>query len=368
MSFTWNAFGWLNLAIDSAAVTLALVGLYLTHRREPFGDAQDSRSLILAGRSLTLTGLLWIPALFQVGGILGVSLGARVAWTTATVTIPLVCFWLARRRRSYGLLLLAASLVGAKYYGEVWEPNRLEVERVEIRLAGLKERVRLVHLSDVQTDAFGPLQQRVQEAANAFKPDLVVFTGDLVNAPALAPQAGGYLAGFQARAGKFFVSGDVDDGYDLEGVLARGGFTLLDGRTRRLSLGKNTLALAGVSVAQAFDRGLLAALAAKLRSADARLLLSHRPDALFAAQDGAFDLMLSGHTHGGQVCLPFLGPILTLTKVARKIAAGGLHRAGRLQILLSRGLGWEGHIAPRVRVFCRPHLLLVELTPGADGD
>lgn len=367
MSFTWNAFGWINLAIDLSIIALSLLCLFLAQRRTPFDKAPAIQVLGVTTRSLILSGLLWLPAVLLIGGILGFSLGARVAWTTATVTVPLLCGWLAHRRKAYGLLVIAAALVAVKYYGEVWEPNRLEVESIEVRLPGLHERVKLVHLSDVQTDAFGPLQQKVQEAANAFDPDLVIFTGDLINDPKLAGAAGRYLKGFHHRAGKFFVSGDVDGGYDLQGVLASGGFTHLDGTSQGVWLGKNSLIFAGVSVAHTWDHPLLTRLAADLDFADARILLSHRPDALLAAGEGTFDLMMSGHTHGGQICLPFLGPIVTLTRVSREIAAGGLHRVGKLQILLSRGLGWEGHIAPRVRLFCRPQLFLVELTPSAVG-
>ena len=92
--------------------------------------------------------------------------------------------------------------------------------------------------------------------------------------------------------------------------------------------------------------------------------MSHLPDALPIARSAPVQLLLSGHTHGGQVCLPWLGPIFTLSGVLRHIAAGGLHRIGGLSVVVSRGLGWEGHIAPRVRTFCRPQIGLITLAPA----
>jgi predicted MPP superfamily phosphohydrolase len=206
------------------------------------------------------------------------------------------------------------------------------------------------------------MQSRVREIANEFDPDLVVFTGDMINHPRLASEAGEYLAGFKHRNGKYFVTGDVDGAYDLPEVLARGGFELLDGKSKVVSVGPSRFSLIGVSIAGAWDHDLVKRLSAQA-AATPRILLSHRPDAVTTA-DGLVDLVVSGHTHGGQVCLPFIGPVMTLTRVARSIAAGGLHRSGKQQILLSRGLGWEGHFAPRVRMFCRPHLLLVVLKPA----
>lgn len=359
MSFTWNSWGWLNLAIDLLVVLTGLVSVWImTRRRGPAAELAGPRTII-AAPALALAA--WTPAVFIIGGILGASLGARAAWTTVTVTAPLISFWLAKRTRAVWPIFLALSLLGMKYYGEVWEPNRLEIEKVEIRLPGLRGDVKAVLLADLQTDWFKSLQTRVRDAANAFDPDVVIFAGDMINHPRLAPEATAYLAGFKHHSGKYFVTGDVDGGYDLNAVLAGGGFELMNAKSKIVVVGPSRFELLGIAVADVWNTSLIHRLAAQ-ESAFPKILISHRPDAIVGAE-GVVDLVLSGHTHGGQVCLPFFGPVVTLTTVARSIAAGGLHRYGRLQILLTRGLGWEGHIAPRVRMFCRPHLLLVTLKP-----
>jgi predicted MPP superfamily phosphohydrolase len=91
--------------------------------------------------------------------------------------------------------------------------------------------------------------------------------------------------------------------------------------------------------------------------------MSHYPDTILHTSDSKLDLILAGHTHGGQVCLPFIGPIITLSNVPRNIAAGGLHLYNGIKIIVSRGLGMEGHVAPRIRILDKPHLLLLELVP-----
>ncbi|MEM7181254.1 MAG: hypothetical protein AAF518_10100 [Spirochaetota bacterium] len=94
-----------------------------------------------------------------------------------------------------------------------------------------------------------------------------------------------------------------------------------------------------------------------------QIVLSHLPDAMYPLRNLSADLLLAGHTHGGQVTIPGFGPIMTLSKIPRSIAAGGHHRKGELEIFVSRGLGMEGHIAPRIRFFCCPQLFLITLLP-----
>ncbi|MDO8756682.1 MAG: hypothetical protein Q7J64_01610 [Elusimicrobiota bacterium] len=359
MSFTWNAYGWLNLAIDALSVLMSL-GLSAYFLRRWDRSAKVTMTTVhLCVRAFALAFCGWLPAAGFIGGIVGFCLVARLGWTTVTVALPLLFLYLARARRAPWLAAVAVALIGAKYYGEVWEPANLEVERMSITVPGLTKKVKLVHLSDLQTDTIGPLHERVRREANTFKPDLVVFTGDAINHPSLTEIAGDWLAGFTPAGRKYFVTGDVDP--NVSELLRRGGFENIDGRRTVIEPAGARLTLLGVDIWEFRKPGYLAELADG--APRPRLLLSHRPDAALVAGD-AFDLIFSGHTHGGQVCLPFWGPVVTLTNVARKIAAGGLHRIGQVQMLVSRGLGWEGHVAPRVRTFCRPHLILVELLPA----
>lgn len=360
MSFTWNAFGWVNLGIDLLYVLMSVAGaLYALRRWDP-GARFTFRTFKFSTRALVLAFCAWLPVVVYIGGIVGFSLAARLGWTAATVAVPLLCLYLARSRRAPWLAAAAVALIAAKYYGEIWEPGNLEVERVTIELPGLTGKVKVAHLSDLQTDTIGPLHDRARREANAFEPDLVLFTGDLVNHPSVAAAAGDWLAGFTPAGRKYFVTGDIDGGAEVPGLLRRAGFETLDGRRLVVEPAGARLTLLGVDVWNWREEGYLARLAEG--SPRPRLLLSHRPDAALFSAD-AVELVLAGHTHGGQVCLPFWGPLVTMSNVPRRIAAGGLHRIGATQILVSRGLGWEGHVAPRVRTFSRPHLILAELVP-----
>lgn len=357
MSFLWNAWSPVNLALDALVLAASAALAWVSLRR---GDRTNARVLAAAFWATAP----WCALAAFPGGLPGLFLTARALWTLATVGLPLAAVGLAWARRDARWLLVAAAALTLKAEGEVWEPDRLEVQRVSVPVAGLKAAVRVVHLSDLQTDDVRRMHRRAQEASDAFDPDLIVFTGDVLNHPSLVPEVTAYLRPFRRRHGAFIVGGDVDGVLDWPSFTGASGFELLDGKARTLSVGPNRVALLGLAVDDAWNKPLFERLLGETGAADARLLLSHRPDALELARGAPVDVLFAGHTHGGQVCLPWFGPIVTLSRVSRAIAAGGLHRVGDLQVLVSRGLGWEGHIAPRVRLFCRPHLLLVELVPA----
>lgn len=363
MSLSWNAWSPVNWAIDllflAFAARVAWSVVWRTLRDAPSWAA--ARPMAKAA-AMVLTP--WaIPCVIGGGG-LAFFLLARVLWTAATVGIPLAAAALFARWRAPWLAAFIVLPLGLKYYGERLHPDDLEVQHVRIELPGLKGPVRLVHLSDLQTDDIRPMHLAARKAANDFAPDFVVFTGDVINHESLISEAADYLGGFQHRQSAFFVAGDVDGILPLASFCRQIGFECLDGAAVTRVAGGTRLAFLGLGPRQAHDEAVLSGLVRASEGADARVLLSHHPDALFMARSAPIQLHLAGHTHGGQVCLPWLGPIVTLSRVSRAIAAGGLHRVGDLQVLVSRGLGWEGHIAPRVRLFCRPHLLLVELVPA----
>ena len=80
-------------------------------------------------------------------------------------------------------------------------------------------------------------------------------------------------------------------------------------------------------------------------------------------QQRALDLLLAGHTHGGQVRLPVIGPPLTLSRIPRAWAAGVTNLPIDRNLVVSRGIGMERGLAPRMRFLCRPELVVVTLEP-----
>ena len=102
---------------------------------------------------------------------------------------------------------------------------------------------------------------------------------------------------------------------------------------------------------------------ASLRMTEARrILLAHRPDiALLLPPDSGIDLTVSGHTHGGQVAVPLLGPLVTSSRVSRAVAAGGLHDVRGNPLFVSTGVGMTRLDAPQIRLLTQPAVGLITL-------
>ncbi len=358
MSFYWNAFGPVNLGLD-LAITFTFYALAFIHRRR----WPDSGLVAACRRGLIGAVLLWVLAGAFVGGIVGFSLIVRTFWTLFTVAIPLLLVFFAIRLKKAVLLLPALLLLVFKFYGEVYEPNNLEVQRASIAVKGLKVPIKIAHISDLQTDDLRAMHLEAQRSVNDFAPDLIFFTGDLINHPSIESEIQVYLRGFKSRSGSFAVSGNIDMHLNLSEFYKDTGFTVLDGDFRKIKVEGNSVGVVGLGLDNFADRSLLVSLLEKLGRVDVTLLLSHVPDTMATAKGLSVTALFSGHTHGGQMCPPWGGPILTLSGVSRKIAAGGIQQVEGLSVVVSRGLGMEGHVAPRVRTFCRPQVLLLELKP-----
>lgn len=96
-------------------------------------------------------------------------------------------------------------------------------------------------------------------------------------------------------------------------------------------------------------------------SSDYHIVLGHRPDFSLGKVNG--DLFVAGHTHGGQVCIPFFGPVMTLSKVPRKWASGMTEIAGSKYLVVSRGVGLERGNAPALRFCCAPEIVIIDIVP-----
>ena len=95
------------------------------------------------------------------------------------------------------------------------------------------------------------------------------------------------------------------------------------------------------------------------------VFLYHVPDAIDMVRASKTDLYLAGHTHGGQIALPFYGALITYSRYDKKYESG-LHRIGDFWLYVNRGIGMEGH-APRARFFARPEITVIDVAPAGGG-
>ncbi len=266
-----------------------------------------------------------------------------------------------------GLSVVAGATTAGGAYGFGVEPNQIGVERVTIplaRLPGAFDGMTVVQLSDLH---YGPyvshehLAQSIQ-MANALKPDLMVLTGDLVNQSWKYIQPCAELLGqLRAPYGVFAVLGNHDYyvGYldMLLRALRQNGVRVLRNQAAPLTRGRSTLYLVGLDDLWQGLTDLRGALSAAPHNA-CKIVLLHEPDYADVCAQAEVDLQLSGHSHGGQVRLPFWGP-LVLPRFGEKYPMG-LARAGNFtQVYTTRGVGL---LPPPIRFNCPPEITHLTLT------
>jgi predicted MPP superfamily phosphohydrolase len=264
---------------------------------------------------------------------------------------------------------LAAPALGSIVWGSV-EARRLVRETAEVPLVDLPSELdglTLLHVSDVHA-GYGPGLAMLEAAldwALELRPDLVVISGDLVARPrgeARFRQAAEEL-GRTARFGAFAVLGNHDYGVgndpfasgravgQLEGV------ELLGAERRELEIRGRRVCIVGVD-ADAYLHSPRYDVARPLdRTADLRILICHYPFALQHVQPGDFQLILAGHLHGGQICLPWPGGRVGLAHPRERVLRGVSSREGTV-MHVSRGLGTT--FLP-LRILARPEASLLVL-------
>ncbi len=239
----------------------------------------------------------------------------------------------------------------------------LSIERQEIFLRRLPEKLdglRLVHLSDLH---YGPLVnpkhlERAVRAANDLRPDLIVLTGDYISQDrAYAAPCAELVGKLRARHGVYAVLGNHDHWTDatlIADLFRVEGIRMLINEGARMDVDGEAFWLAGVDDTMVGLEDLSLAMAGA-RDGEFKLLLAHNPTILRRAARADVDLVLSGHTHGGQVAWR---SEKNSSGRARRRMLRGLGRRGNTQIYVNRGLGT---VVLPIRYGCPPEISVLQL-------
>jgi uncharacterized protein len=333
---------------------------------------------------LALGGVLAL-GLLAVKGLLLLKLGVElhfgvmhVLWLDFAVVLPLTAALLGLLAWRHGgatvralvVVGLLAAPVGA--YASFIEPNRLVVDHAEVRLpperAGA-DPVRVGLLSDIQFEQVGGHERKAVERLMAQRPDVIVLTGDYHQGSRAEfarqlPAIHRLFAQLRAPGGVFAVQGDVEGPRDFQQTFAGTGVRTLFNEVVRTRVGDRAVTIGGLQLAywRSGARNFTRRFERLPTDEDVRILVAHRPDAVFGlTPQTRVDLLAVGHTHGGQVQLPLIGPISTASRVPRDVAAGGLHELGGRVLYVSRGVGVERGQAPRLRFGAPPEIPIVTL-------
>ena len=263
-----------------------------------------------------------------------------------------------------GAALLAAHLLT--------ERRRLRIVRRTYAVEGLPRDLnglRVAHLSDLHAGPWVSTSflMRAVTAANAERPDIALLTGDYVDLDGgFAEACASVLGQLRAPLGTYAVLGNHDHeigAAQITAALQADGITVLCNRAVPLGQGPEHLWVAGLDDTVSHRGELREALAA-VAPGEPIVLLSHSPDLIYRAADHGISLVLAGHTHGGQFCLPGLDFMYSPSRFGPRLVGGPI-RAGRARLYVSRGLGVN---TLPFRFRCRPEVGLYTLIrPAAAG-
>ena len=273
---------------------------------------------------------------------------------------------MARRWMAAAGLVILGTVWLCVFYGSFIEPRFLVKKTVDIALNSAPARtLRAALVSDIH---FGPYKgkewgERIVSSVNAANPDVIFLDGDFVAGSPVDAEAIVSLAGLKAPYGVFAVTGnhDYDQGAKPEVVraLQEIGVTVLENRQAVLNVDGKELVVAGISDIWN-DASPAVALEGLVREQTV-ILLSHNPDVLLETSvrlPEVADLILSGHTHGGQIRLPWLGSVPEIpSRLGRAFDRGFFAaNAEHPSIFITSGAGETG---PRARFFVPPEWVLL---------
>jgi len=242
------------------------------------------------------------------------------------------------------------------------EANTLTIEKIQIHLKRLPKNLdgfRIVHLSDIHHSPFTDLKHisHAAEIANDLKPDMFVLTGDFVSHESeyIAPMAK-VMETLKSEFGTFACLGNHDhwtDGDLVTKHLRAANVKVLINEGFRFSARGSSFWLCGVDDYMVGQTDLQSALRGSFPD-EMKMLLAHNPKILYRAARASVDLMLSGHTHGGQVKIRNDENRI----LPRRKFASGLYRRKNTQVYITRGIGT---VVLPVRFCCPPEISLIEL-------
>lgn len=362
VSLVWWLLGLLPFhALLAGAITLAFLAF----------DALTFASLPQRGLSYgnwkTQTFFVGVPRLAAAAG-LGI-----LAWLmSGLVALPVLVL---------GQMVGAAAL----WWGTTQEPFRLTVSQLHIktdRLPAASTPIRLLHLSDFHVERLTHREDEVLAQIKQLQPDLIVISGDFLNLsyvhdPYARAEVQKLLKQITAPHGVYAVLGSptVDDRNSVPTLFDNLPIRLLRDEWHCVELEQGRqLAILGMDCSHELgpDGEMLARLvqkpdfSQKPGFAIPSLFLYHSPELMPQASQHGFDLYLCGHTHGGQIRLPLLGPVFTSSQLGREFVMGHYVR-GRTNLYVSRGIGLEGLSAPRIRFLCPPEIILVTIEGGENS-
>lgn len=257
----------------------------------------------------------------------------------------------------------------------IWQNNAITTTQIDYVSAKIPEEFngyRIVHISDLHNKQFGRNQERLLNKISAVSPDIIVITGDLIDRRKYDLEtAMVFIDGAMKIAPVYYVSGNHEawsgDYENISENLRISGVQILDDTKATLIKGNGKIEILGLSDPDFLTTSYLEGTnSSKLRGHLERLsddsafqiLLCHRPELFDIYVNQNIDLIFSGHAHGGQVRIPFVGGLVAPDQGLFPKYTSGAYTQNQSTMIVSRGLG--NSVIP-IRIFNRPEIVVVTL-------
>ncbi|MFC1735587.1 metallophosphoesterase [Candidatus Hydrogenedentota bacterium] len=317
-------------------------------------DALVQSEIIVVTMFLTVVGLVFYLDVRVLIPIIWRATGRRATPSTK-----------ARLRSPSVLVLVTVSVLGGTCvaYGFLVEPGLIEETRHEVtinRLPKLDTLLKLVQLSDLHVSGPDSRLNRVALRVREIQPDLLLMTGDYLNSPRGVPALSSFLTSLDMAGRIYAVEGNFDwHGTGWYEAMAAGGVRILEDEKVELSVRGYDICLIGSRASLKIREGLLDG----SKEDHVNVFMVHHPSAIPQVAGNEADLILCGHTHGGQVRLPFYGALVTLSATGKRFEAG-MYELGETRAYVNRGVGTEPY--GRVRFMCRPEVAVFNINGRGD--
>jgi predicted MPP superfamily phosphohydrolase len=248
------------------------------------------------------------------------------------------------------LFLVPFALFG---YAVFIEPNQLDSTVHQVSLGSQKRNLTIAHVTDLHTKGLGEIEQKLIAAIKEKKPDMIVITGDIATPDGTAKGYEDVLAQLKAPLGVYFVQGNWEYWEpikEIKKIFTRLGIQDLTNKTLKLN---ESLWLAGLDdeLAGSPDISVLGDI-----PEDKKVISIFHSPALFRKISDRIDLAFAGHSHGGQIRIPWLGPLWTPEGTSE--FDSGWYQRERARMYVSRGIG--NSILP-VRFNCKPEVAFIKV-------
>ena len=255
-------------------------------------------------------------------------------------------------------------------YGFYFEPFQIDVHLEHFQSAKIKGNpsLHILQLGDLHLERTTLRERKVLQRIKEIDPDLILFTGDVLNLSYLTDKVSQadaiwFFNQLSAPLGVYCVSGSpaVDSHEFLHELAKKTALQWLDNEVVSPDTGPVKINLIGLTCTHNPDLDEQALSSMEIPQEGFNILLHHSPDLSPNASRFPIDLQLSGHTHGGQVRLPIIGALFTGSLYGKTFEAGR-YLVNGMPLYITRGIGMEGSIAPRVRFLCKPEMMVFDLT------